>query len=125
MTILDYAFQASKWNYDFPEIYVVAQKAKRSVYAATGGKTVMMKPKWRYFIEMQENGVIYTDSLMDAKWSSFVMATWHRNELIAKYGDEFYTYTLKKLHWWNLLTMKLRHSSFTTKKMCNLKRLHI
>lgn len=126
MLMLDYIFNARKWSYDFPAIYVIARKAKHDIYAAVpGGKSKLLKPKWKFFVDMPDVGTIWTDALFDAKWSSFIWASWHRDRIIEKYGDVHYTYALKKLHWWNLLWMQLVYGAKTTaKKMCSLERLH-
>ena len=94
------------------DTYVVIRKARHKIVQCSLGQ-ISTKIPARFFIEMEDVGVIYTDNARDALWCSKKNAEGIIKKLIDKYGDEHESYTLRKLNMldfiWIIMTRGSKH----------------
>lgn len=94
------------------DTYVVIRKARHKIVQCSLGQISTEMPT-RFFIKMEDVGVVYTDNARDALWCSKKNAEGIIKKLIGKYGDEHESYTLRKLSVldfiWIIMTRGSKH----------------
>ena len=94
------------------DTYAVMQKARQKIVQCLLGQ-ISTKIPTRFFVEMEDVGVIYIDNARDALWCSKKNAEGIIKKLIDKYGNEHESYTLRKLNMldfiWIIMTRGSKH----------------
>lgn len=94
------------------DTYAVMQKARHKIVWCSLGQISAEMPT-RFFIKMEDVGVVYTDNARDALWCSKKNAEGIIKKLIGKYGDEHESYALRKLGMldfiWIIMTRGSKH----------------